>query len=125
LQRKSASVLSVKVENDITYLEPKLLRYAGRNKVPTLMFVYDVEKGYHVSAGAATNEKEDRSRARQLKSIVDDVFAPPIALEYNVAISKIMKHTDKGERTAKQYFKELKAHELITQGSDKNWRAAI
>jgi hypothetical protein len=125
LQRKSASVLGVKVEDDITYLEPKLLRYAGKNKVPTLMFTYDVEKGYHVSCGTKTNEKQDRSKSRLLTEIADDVFAPPAALGYGEAIKRIMKKTEKSERTAKEYLKELLAHDLVEKGSDKNWRRSL
>jgi hypothetical protein len=128
LQRKSAAVLGIKSENDITYLEPKLLRYAGKNKVPTIMFAYDVDKGYHVSIGSKTIEKDgkqDKDRRKQLKDIANEVFAPPIALGYDDALHGIMKMLAIKDRTAKDYFKELRAHDLIVQGEDKNWRRVL
>ena len=54
--------------------------------------------------------------------IARKVLAPPTALKYNDAIDSIMKITQKQERAAKDIFKEMKAHQMITQGPDKHWR---
>ena len=47
-QRKSGGIISVKSEGDTSYIEPKMLRYAGNGDIQKLMFKYDKEKGYHV-----------------------------------------------------------------------------
>lgn len=125
--RKAASVLSIKCEDDISYLEPKYLRNAGRGKVPTLEFSFCTEKGYHVSCGIRRNETAPKVKSRLgiIEALVNKVFAPPTALEYGKAISEIMKQADKGERTAKDIFKEMKSFDLIEQGTDKNWRKKL
>ncbi len=123
-QRKSESVLIVKSEGDISYLEPKLLRMAGKADIPLLQFKYDKEKGYHVSCGIRIGEQQnkDADRIELIKVIGAKAFAPPIALKYNEAIEKIMKHSNKQERAAKDMFKEMHVHQLIVQGTDKFWR---
>lgn len=34
----------------------------------------------------------------------------------------IMKHSQKKERAAKDIFSEMRAHHMIEQGADDNWR---
>ncbi|HEV7333231.1 MAG TPA: hypothetical protein VGN63_19505 [Flavisolibacter sp.] len=125
--RKAASVLSVKCEDDISYLEPKYLRNAGRGKVPIIEFTYDPEKCYHVSCGIRSNDAsaKPKSHNSMLQNMVEKIFAPPLALEYGEAIAEIMKYLDKAERTAKTRFSEIKTLGLIEQGADKNWRKKL
>jgi hypothetical protein len=123
--RKAASVLSVKVEGDITYLEPKYLRNAGRGKVPTILFTYDTDKGYHVCCGTKTESSSKPGLKTKLQDAVDAILAPPKALGYTKIINELMQHYECAERTAKTRWKEIQSFELVTQGEDKNWRKAI
>lgn len=128
LQRKSESVLSVKIQGDISFLEPKLLRMAGKGNIPLIQFTYDQEKGYHVYCGIKPtehNDQKDKKRFREIKDTVNVVFAPPISLGYTVAIDKIMKQSKKQIATAKGIFKEMKGHKMIIKGEDNNWRKNI
>jgi hypothetical protein len=126
LQRKGSSVLVIKKDGEFSYLEPQYLRHTANHLVPSIKFTYDQTKGYHVSCGTKSDEKEDRSRIRFLNEIVDSVFAPPTSLEYSDAIKGIQAATGKSERTAKDYFKDIKeVYKLIVKGADQRWRKAV
>ena len=128
LQRKSESVLSVKNLGDISCLEPKLLRMAGKGDIPLIQFSYDKEKGYHVFCGIKkpeNNEQKNQKRIREIEDTVNVVFAPPTSFRYAIAIERIMKHTNKQIATAKTVFKEMKDHKMIIKGEDNNWRINI
>lgn len=125
LQRKSESILTIKTQGDISYLEPKFLRNAGKGNIPLIQFIYDKGKGYHVFCGLKTPEEQEQKdliRLKKVEDLVNIVFAPPTSLGYKEAIEKIMKHSKKQEVTAKGLFKDMKAHVMIVQGEDKNWR---
>lgn len=126
-QRKSESIITIKTENDISYIEAKFLRNAGKGDIPLLQFKYDKEKGYHVSCGVRTNEQANRDaeRIERISAIAEKAFAPPAALKYTDAIETIMKHSQKQERTAKDILKELQAHQIVIQGQDKHYRLKI
>ncbi len=123
-QRKSESVIMVKTEGDISFIEPKFLRMAGKGSIPLIQFMYDKNKGYHVGCGIRTddNAKKDAERIAAIEKICGKVFGGQKAHAYSDAIAAIMRETDKKERTAKDMFTEMKAHEMIIQGGDKNWR---
>lgn len=123
-QRKSESVLMIKQDGDVSYIEPKFLRMAGKGKISLMQFKYDDIKGYHVAFGIRMGEalNKDAERLAALETMADNVFAPPAAYQYNEAIERIMKESKKKRGTAKEYFKEMKAHEMIVQGDDKNWK---
>jgi hypothetical protein len=116
--------LTIKSEGDISYLEPKLLRMAGKSAIPLLQFKYDKEKGYHVSCGVRTNEQEnkDAERIDRIGAIARKAFAPPAALKYGDAIEAIIKHSQKQHRAAVEIYKEMKAHGMIIKGTDKYYR---
>jgi hypothetical protein len=125
LQRKSESVLTIKTEGDISILEAKFLRMAGKDKVQAMQFKYDPLKGYHVGIGNKVPElanDKDTVRVGLIEKIALEVFAPPSSHSYNEAIERIMKVSRKGTTMAKGMFKEMKAHGMITQGEDGRWR---
>lgn len=124
LQRKSESVLTVETDNDISTLKPKLLRNAGKGNIPLIQFRYNPEKHYHEYCGIMTGEQANRdaSRIEAIKEIAEQVFSGQKSYGYNDAIEKIMKAANKQERTAKDWFKEMKAHLFITKGEDGNYR---
>ncbi len=124
LQRKSESVLSIKTQGDISCLEPKFLRSAGKGEIPLIQFMFDKQKDYHVYCGIKPQAETDKDKKRieELLLLAQKVFAPPLTLAYTEAIESIMKHSQKQVATAKERFKEMKAHKFIIQGDDKNWR---
>ncbi|MGV3528928.1 MAG: AAA family ATPase [Flavisolibacter sp.] len=125
--RKASSVISVKSEDDVSYLEPKYLRHAGKRSIPSIMFQFDSDKGYHVCVGMKVQERPTKrqSHSSLLTAIVDEVFAPPKSFAYGDAIAEIMRLTEKSEKTAKTRFSELKTLNLITQGTDQRWRKSL
>lgn len=127
LQRKAGSVLAIKKDGDISFLEPRFLRYAGNGSIPAIQFRYDAEKGYHVSCGTKTAEEQvskDIKRIAALKEIALEALPVPSAFKYQEAVENIMKVTHKRERTAKDTFKEMRAHQFIVQSGDL-WRVNI
>lgn len=125
LQRKSESVLTIKNQEDISFLEPKFLRGAGKGDIKLLQFLYDKEKGYHVYCGVRKPDEggaKDELRLEKIKMIAKTVFSDQESYSYNEAIDKIMKESGKGITTTKGLFREMNAHELIIQGNDRNWR---
>jgi hypothetical protein len=121
-QRKSAGILSVKKEGDISYLDPKLLRHSG--DIQKIQFKYDKIKGYHVFCNEFEDLEGKRAidRLEKTKKVCESIFSGQRSYSFGIAVDAIMKETTKGETTAKGMFKDMRAHEMIIQGSDKNWR---
>lgn len=126
-QRKAESVLTVKCENGTSTIEPKFLRNAGMNNIPLIQYEYDPGKGYHVSTGKAFKQNQadkDAAKLTQFKELARRAFPPPNSYTYSDAIDQLMRASMKQERTAKDYFKTIKAMEFITQSGDL-WRLNI
>jgi hypothetical protein len=123
-QRKSESVITIKTEGDVSFIEPKFLRMAGKGDIPAIQFRYDKEKGYHVDCGVRTpdDSKKDADRVAAIRVICKGVFNGQKAYPYGQAIDSIMKYSSKSASIAKGMFKEMKAHEMIIKGEDNNWR---
>ena len=123
-QRKSESVIIVKTEVDISFIEPRFLKMAGKGNIPSIQFMYDKNKGYHVGCGIRSKEQagKDAERIAGIKKVCSIVFSGQKAYGYKDAVDSIMKETNKALNTAKGMFADMKAHEMITQGADKNWR---
>ncbi|WP_247236427.1 AAA family ATPase [Telluribacter sp. SYSU D00476] len=123
-QRKSESVIQVKSEGDVSYIEPKFLRMAGKGDIPQLQFTYSKEKGYHVDAGVKQTQQtnKDSERVEDILNICKQIFSGQKSYTYGDAIEKIMAATKKKNRTAKDIFKEARAHGFIEEGGDSNWR---
>lgn len=124
LQRKSESVLTVQTEHDISTLQPKFLRNAGKGNIPLIQFRYNPAKGYHEYCGVQTPEQANRDaeRIEATKEIAAQVFGGQISYGYNGAIDAIMRKTKKSISIAKKMFSDMKAHQMIIQAEDKNWR---
>jgi hypothetical protein len=120
-QRKCESLLTIKNDGDISFIEPKLLRMAGKDDIPNIQFMYDKNKGYHVGCDVGSLIAEEK--IERLYDLCHEVFAEEKFYNYHDAIEEIMIHTGKSINIAKAFFKEMKMHELITQGEDKCWRA--
>ncbi|MEA5109914.1 hypothetical protein SDC9_21028 [bioreactor metagenome] len=125
-QRKSGGIIMVKSEGDISFIEPKILRYAGKNDIPQLMFKFDKAKGYHVGCGVKSEESTEAAkfhkRIAKAWELCLQVFGGQRSHKYSKAVDQIMQITGKSEAPAKGMFKDMKAHEMIIQGTDEHWR---
>lgn len=126
LQRKSESVITVKTQGDVSYIEPKFLRNAGKGNIPMLQFAYDSNKGYHIHCGVRTmaqngNDEKNTQRIEKLKSKTKEIFKLE-SFSYKEALHAIMKGLNIEERTAKERFKEMNAQAWIIKGDDNKWR---
>ena len=124
MQRKAESVIQVKVDGDISYIEPKFLREAGKGRIPMIQFKYDIDKGYHVSCGNKSTDEaiKDIQRVTKLKEWAKESLPPPNSYGYTDLIKRLMKITKKGERTVKGYITEMNVRGFTIQGKDKNYR---
>ncbi|MCE6988153.1 AAA family ATPase [Dyadobacter sp. CY323] len=127
LQRKSESVISVKLDGDTSYIEPKFLRMAGKGNIPQLSFKYCPIKRYHVDNGVISDPEERKQNAKvdSINKICQAVFSGQAAFTYADAIKAIIAESGKRESSAKALFKTMKEEEMILQGVDKNWRLAV
>jgi hypothetical protein len=124
-QRKCESLLMVKTEGNISFIEPKLLRMAGKANIPNIQFMYDKDRGYHIGCGVRSVNNNDKivQRINRLSEICGDVFNGQKSYRYKEVIEQIMLKAGKSVYTAKCFFKELKAHKMIIKGEDNYWRA--
>ena len=122
VQRKAESVILVKKEGNVSYFEPKLLRHAG-DDIPKIQFRYDYEKGYHTQCTVdSTQDRKATEKINKMKALNEKIFSGQRAYKWGDAIEAVIKETAFGRNTAINLFKEMKAHDLIIQGEDKNWR---
>lgn len=123
-QRKAEAVLTVKNDDDdVSFIEARFLRQAGKNSIPRIQFYFDKSKGYHVGCGTKSAPIDrTQKKAVQMQDVCNNVFGGQKALFYHEAIDGIISATLCSERTAKEYFKTLNVGKLITQGEDKRWR---
>jgi len=127
-QRKCESIVTVKKEGDVSFVEPRFLRMAGAGDVPEIRFTWDKEKGYHVTCSASAGtpaDKREQERFKAVQDVCSAVFGSMEALSYGNAIEAIMRHVKKSEAPAKGIFKEMKANDLIKKGPDDLWRLNI
>jgi hypothetical protein len=122
-QRKSESLLTVRSVRDISTVEPKLLRKAGKINIPQIHFSYDAEKGYHIECDMVYEQKETGlNRMENIKQICLNMFSDQKAYKYGDAISEMQNTTGKKETAVKGYMSEMIRTQMIIQGGDKKWR---
>lgn len=123
-QRKAEAVLTVKNDDtDVSYIEGKFLRQAGKNSIPRIQFYFDKSKGYHVGCGTKSADVDrTQKKANQMQNLCTEVFGGQRSLLYSEAVDAIVGNTLCSERTAKTYFQTLRAAKLIEQANDKRWR---
>ncbi len=124
-QRKCESLLMVKTEGNMSFIEPKLLRMAGKANIPNIQFMYDKDRGYHIGCGVRAANADDKivQRITRLRDLCGDVLGGQKSLRYQKLIEEIMIQTGKSMNAVKSLFKELKAHKLIVKGEDNYWRS--
>jgi hypothetical protein len=125
-QRKSGGIIMVKSEGEISFIEPKMLRYAGNADIPQLMFKYDKSKGYHIGAGvnACKNDpnKKAESKISDAWRVCEKIFSGAQSFSREKAIKQIMVKKACQERTAAGVFALMTAGEMILKGGDDNYR---
>jgi AAA domain-containing protein len=123
-QRKCESLLIIKTEGNISFIEPKLLRMAGKANIPNIQFMYDKDRGYHIGCGVRSVNANDKilQRINKLSELCSHVLGGQKSLRYQKVIEEIMIHTGKSMNAVKSLFKELKAHKMIVKGEDGYWR---
>ena len=126
-QRKSESVISVKSEGDISFIEPKFLRMAGKGNIPTLQFTYDKEKGYHVGAGIKQSSNEAKVEQNKLiiTSIISKVFSGQKSFTYSESVEAIKEASGKGTNKCKEWIVEAQQYGLIFKDTDNRYRLAV
>ena len=124
-QRKCESLLMVKTEGNISFIEPKLLRMAGKANIPNIQFMYDKDRGYHIGCGVRSVNDNDKilQRINKLRDLCTHVLGGQKSLRYQKVIEEIMIHSGNARYTAKSFFKEMKIHKMIIKGEDNYWRA--
>lgn len=122
-QRKSESLLIVRSVRDISFVEPKLLRKAGKSNIPQIYFSYDKEKEYHVECEMVYEQKEnsDLIRMKKIKQLCFKVFSDQNSYKYGEARDIMMKISGKGETTIKIWFSTMIRNKMIVQNDDKRW----
>lgn len=123
-QRKSESVLAVKTEGDMSYIEAKLLRMAAKGDIPNLQFAYNKDKGYHVGCGIKrpSDEVKKESRMNYLKETAIKVFGGQKSYKYGDAVKEIKEETGKSDAPSKTILKEMGENNLTEKGSDGYYR---
>ncbi len=125
LQRKCFGLLTIEKEkgSDISTLIPKAFRKAGNGDVHPVHFIYDKEKHYHVQVDAPDSETEKAAATVvKHKNIAKEVFTGQTSYSYTDAVKRIMQHTNRKERTAKEMIKDMAGWEFIIKGEDGNYR---
>jgi len=117
-ERKCESFLSITRDKDgVSVIEGKLLRNGGI--IPLNQFVYDLDLGYHVSAGIKDKSQEAVQKFELIKTAAKDFFDNGLKeLSYTELFRMFMEAEGIGERWAKERVKKLIESGLI-QYSDK------
>ncbi len=127
LQRKAGGILSIKQEGDYSYIEPKMLRYAGKTDIEKLKFTYSKDKGYFIGTGVHTAKNpEDIKLQRNLNKayeLCQNVFGGQKSYTYKEALEEIELQTGKSININKEYFRLMNTKLMILQNeNDKMWR---
>jgi len=123
-QRKSESVLFVRNHDDVSSLEPKLLRKALKNNIPSIQFVFDKSKGYHVEYKSTAKQAalKGAKKDEDIKLICSNIFNDQKKYKYGEAIDLIKDLTNKADVTAKETFAIMKKFKIIEQDVQKYWK---
>jgi hypothetical protein len=126
-QRKSGGIIMVKNDGDASFIETKMLRYAGNGDIPQLVFKYDKSKGYHVGCGTMEAKEADPDKKAEAKMtdawrVCEKIFSGQRSFSREKAINQIMVKKACRDRTAAGIFALMTAGEMILKGEDSNYR---
>lgn len=117
LQRKAESVLAIKKNGSVSYIEPQYLRGAGINDIPQIQFEFNKEKGYHTSCGVFEKVDKAALSIKQLSELASKIFNDSPII-HSDAVNKIMTETDLSERTVKTRIKQMLDLAMVSKNSD-------
>ena len=108
----------------MSYMEPKLLRMAGRGDIPLLQFAYSKDKGYHVDMGVkpAGDEAKGEKRKTELQALATKVFGGQKSFKYNDAWNEIGERKGCGTSTAKKALAEMSDLGIVYQDDSGYYR---
>jgi hypothetical protein len=121
LQRKSESTLQITSNGDVSTLEPKLLRMAGKGKIPLIQFSYDPGRGYHVFVGHKETDKKsvDSTKYRQWAKAV---MPNNLLVSYGNLVEKLEAETMKGTDSVKKYIRTMTELGIIKKEGKDGYR---
>ncbi len=128
LQRKAGGILIVKedAQTGYSYIEPKILRYAGKGNIKPMGFKYDLSKGYHVGIGVLDKPNSAEAKHRKEMNLAFEygqkVFASQNAFTYSEAIEQIGIVSGKSISINKSHFAQMNNAKMILKGDDNRYR---
>lgn len=115
LQRKSAAILSIELDNEPTVSVVKALkvREGSPLDVPLMLFSWDKETGMHLYRGEKPREEKEKRKEKELVSVAREVFDQQTFITYIDLCEQIQQIMDVKERTAKSYIRFMREKEII------------
>ena len=120
LQRKAESILLVKKEGNVSFIEPQYLRNASNSDVPLIQFTFDKTLGRHVSAGIKELRSAKQGKEDDLKKTAMAVFTDN-GISNKEAIDSIVNITGKSPRTAQNYLNQMMELKLVCKSDEGNY----
>ena len=118
LQRKAESVLAIKKNEGISYIEPQLLRNGSNLSIPNIQFSYDEMKGYHTSCGVFTKISKEDEEKNNLLTLSKTVFSDD-PINYTEAIEKLIAITKSSVRTMSTRLKKMVDLNYVSKSDNK------
>ncbi|MDL2222675.1 AAA family ATPase [Bacteroidales bacterium OttesenSCG-928-M11] len=115
LQRKSAAILSIELDNEPTVSVVKALkvREGSPLDVPLMLFSWDKEAGMHLYRGEKPREEKEKRKEKELLSVAREVFDQQTYITYIDLCEQIQQIMDVKERTSKSYIRFMREKEII------------
>lgn len=115
LQRKSAAILSIELDNEPTVSVVKALkvREGSPLDVPLMLFSWDKEAGMHLYRGEKPREEKEKRKEKELVSVAREVFDQQTYITYIELCEQIQQIMDVKERTSKSYIRFMREKEII------------
>lgn len=117
MQRKSAGILSIELDNDpsISLVKALKVRDGSPLDVPILQFSWNKAKMMHCFIGEKPKEVKDKRKESELRPIAKEIFSNTRFLTYNELSKEIETILDVKERTAKSYIRFMKEKGIVVK----------
>lgn len=118
MQRKCFALIKVEKKGDVSTASAKFTRAASFADIPHLSFIYDKEKGYHVSCEGGQSVKDNAEYLKAIE-IAKAALPAPNSYLHKDAIPAIMRITKKKERSTKALLNDMVGWGIVTH--DGKW----
>lgn len=117
LQRKSAAILSIELDNDpsVSVVKALKVREGSPLDVPLMLFAWDKEAGMHLYRGEKPREEKEKRKEKELVSVAREIFCIQKHLTYIDLCDRIQQIMDVKERTAKSYIKYMREKDIVVK----------